>query len=299
MRSQRTPRPSCCWPPTSVSCRTTWTSRASCRSTACMSTRSTRRDEVDGSHRQLPAGHAVLSLGVDQRPQHLEDRSERRARLARAVARIARRSAVDRAVLLAAARAGRPGQRTEARRRDQVVARLCAAEARRTARCWRRRAESMDATSVQAERSPQTRPPSTAAALRRACTTRRSRRRIAKIDAALGQRASAYAQRAAKQRALLEAAGVPDHDHRLVPADRARSATRAASSRAASWTRPATRRRCSARSRAACASRKRWASTCSCTAKPSATTWSNTSANSSTATPSASSAGCSPTARAA
>jgi 5-methyltetrahydropteroyltriglutamate--homocysteine methyltransferase len=39
--------------------------------------------------------------------------------------------------------------------------------------------------------------------------------------------------------------------------------------------------------------------TCWCTAKPSATTWSNTSASSSTATPSASSAGCSPTARAA
>ena len=68
------------------------------------------RDDVMPLLDLLPS-HKVLSLGVDQRPQHLEDRPQRGARLARAAARPPRRPPVDRAVVLAAARAGRPGQR--------------------------------------------------------------------------------------------------------------------------------------------------------------------------------------------
>jgi 5-methyltetrahydropteroyltriglutamate--homocysteine methyltransferase len=59
----------------------------------------------------LPA-HKVLSLGVDRRPQHLEDRPERRARLA--ASRWPQRLGeppVDRAVVLAAACAGQTWQR--------------------------------------------------------------------------------------------------------------------------------------------------------------------------------------------
>ena len=58
-------------------------------------------------------------------------------------------------------------------------------------------------------RLPTIRPPSRAVARRRACTTRRSRTRIAKIDAALGRRASAYPQRAARQSALLNLPAYP------------------------------------------------------------------------------------------
>jgi 5-methyltetrahydropteroyltriglutamate--homocysteine methyltransferase len=77
------------------------------------------------------------------------------------------------------------------------------------------------------------------------------------------------------------------------------SAKHAPRSRPAGWTAPATKPSCATPSPTACANRKRWASTCSCTARRSATTWSNTLANNWTATRSAATAGCSPTARAA
>ncbi|MNV77319.1 hypothetical protein D3C71_1707310 [compost metagenome] len=78
-----------------------------------------------------------------------------------------------------------------------------------------------------------------------------------------------------------------------------KSAMRAVNSRQVGSIRKATRPPCAPRLRAACANRKRWTWTYSCTARPSATTWSNTLANNSTAMPSASLAGCSPMVRAA
>jgi 5-methyltetrahydropteroyltriglutamate--homocysteine methyltransferase len=119
---------------------------------------------------------------------------------------------------------------------------------------------------------------------------------VAQLDAASGQRLGAYALRAAKQAALLNLPAYPTTTIGSFPQT---AAIRAAGCAAASWTRRPTRRLCGPRSRAACANRKRWASTCWCTARRNATTWSSISASSWRASRSASPAGCSRTGRAA
>ena len=86
---------------------------------------------------------------------------------------------------------------------------------------------------------------------------------LAKIDRALGQRQSPYAERAAKQAAHAATAQVPHHHHRLLPADGARSARRASQFKAgeideAGYTPDHAR----PKSRAACASRRRWGWMC-------------------------------------
>ena len=121
--------------------------------------------------------------------------------------------------------------------------------------------------------------------LRERCRYRRTSRVAAVHDPAVKDRSAQASTRitgSAQERlpgprpkagGLAEAAGVPDHDDRLVPADR----------RDPPGAQPVQERRAgrgrlqaadaSRRSTAASASRKRWGSTCSCTAKPSATTW--------------------------
>ena len=51
--------------------------------------------------------------------------------------------------------------------------------------------------------------------------------RIAGVDDAMRRRASVFAERVGVQHAALQPAGLPDHDHRLVPADRRSRAKRA------------------------------------------------------------------------
>ncbi len=121
---------------------------------------------------------------------------------------------------------------------------------------------------------------------------------VAAITAALGQRQSPYAARAEQQAAHLRLPAYPTTTIGSFPQTpdirRARSDFKAGRIGTPSTSRP-----CRQKSPAACASRKPWAWTCWCMARPSATTWSNTSVSSSMAMPSASTAGCSPTARAA
>ena len=166
------------------------------------------------------------------------------------VQRAPRRPPVDRAVVLAAARAGRPRQRDEARCRGQVVARVRDAEAGRAARAARR-----------AERRTRGRAKPNSLRTRAAIAARRSsharaqpggaRRRIAAVDATTGD-APARLRRsaAAQQRARFEPAAVADHHDRLVPADRRdpRGARRVQG--AASSTQPATTTAMQARDRA-------------------------------------------------
>ena len=72
---------------------------------------------------------------------------------------------------------------------------------------------------------------------------------IARIDAALGQRVrTPTRQRADKQAAIAESAGLPDHDDRLVPADRRNPPCAQPVQGGRTRRRPATRPRCSARS---------------------------------------------------
>ncbi len=122
---------------------------------------------------------------------------------------------------------------------------------------------------------------------------------VAAITAALGQRQSPYAARGEQQAAHLRRPAYPTTTIGSFPQTphirRARSDFKAAGASAP----PSTSRPCRQKSPAACASRKPWAWTCWCMARPTATTWSNTSVSSSMAMPSASTAGCSPTARAA
>ena len=92
---------------------------------------------------------------------------------------------------------------------------------------------------------------------------------------------------------------ISDHDDRLVPAD-GRDPRRPRRLQAQGARRGGVRtRRCAPKSRMPCASRRNSASMCWCMAKRSATTWWNTSANSSTVSPSPPTAGCNRTARAA
>ena len=122
--------------------------------------------------------------------------------------------------------------------------------------------------------------------------------RIAGIDEPCARRASVFADRASVQHERFNLPRLPDHDHRLVPADR-RSQE---SARRARQGRPDGRSLqdciCRTRPPARCAGRKTSVSTCSCMASSSATTWCSILANSSRALPSPPTAGCSPTDRA-
>ena len=108
---------------------------------------------------------------------------------------------------------------------------------------------------------------------------------IAKIDGKLGERKSLYAQRAAKQSARLKLPKFPTTTIGSFPQTaeirQARSQFKAGEINEAAY--KAAMQTEIAR---ACASRKNWDSTCWCTARPSATTWSNTSASSLRVTPS-------------
>src|SRR3569832_93440 len=87
---------------------------------------------------QLAAGLQSAVARYRRRPQRLARRPRRAARPPRAAQGTARRAAVARAVVLAAARAGRPRARDRARRRDQILARIRGAEARRGRRAQAR-----------------------------------------------------------------------------------------------------------------------------------------------------------------
>ncbi len=179
----------------------------------------------------------------------------------------------------------------------EVVARLCGRKARRTVACCVPCSTAAKAPSLRSSRPRAPQWPRGAAA--RACTAPTWR-----CGWHAAWRATTSAPRTFTQAPVgaARALCVPraaDHHHRLVPADHGdpRRARRIQAGRPRCG--EATARRCAPRSRWPCASRRHWVSTCWCTARPSATTWSSTSANSSTALRLPPTAGCSRTARAA
>ena len=247
---------------------------------------------------KAPRGSGAVA-GRDRRPQYLARRSAGAARSAGAGGRQARHgSCPDRAVLLAAACADRPrpGDRASIRTLKSWLAfavqkmgelatlgQALAAGRDTVARCARVRRL----------------PPLPRAGHRRRSTMPPSRRASRRSPQTWPIASSGFAARAETAAQALQSAGVPDHDHRLVPADRggAKGPRRPCQGRAE-------RRRLRdvpARGdrRARCAGRRRSASTCWCMASSSATTWCSISASSSPASPSPGMAGCSPTARAA
>ncbi|EAY71093.1 Methionine synthase II (cobalamin-independent) [Burkholderia dolosa AU0158] len=179
-----------------------------------------RCDPCARRNRRAAARVAGRSRAVgrrDQRPQHLEDRSERDARLARAAREAARRASVDRAVVLAAARAGRSRERNAARSRDSFVARVRAAEARRAegardraerrARCGRGRARrERRGDRIAATLAARAQPGGEG---RSRAHRRAARQPDERVCAARGKAGGAT-----------EPARVSDDDDRLVPADR-------------------------------------------------------------------------------
>jgi len=112
------------------------------------------------------------------------------------------------------------------------------------------------------------------------------------------RRQSPFARRQAVQRALLQLPDFPTTTIGSFPQTPTIRTARAAFKRGA-ITRRNMKTQCAPKSRTPWRARKRWGSTCWCTARPNATTWSNTSASSSTALPSRALAGCSRMARAA
>ena len=95
----------------------------------CTSTRSTPRTKCRRLLDLLPSDK-VLSLGVINGRNIWKTDLNAVLDWLRAAARTPGRASVDRTVVLAAARAGRSGQRAKARQRGQVLARFRAAEAR-------------------------------------------------------------------------------------------------------------------------------------------------------------------------
>ena len=249
-------------------------------------------DQLTAS-RELPRDR-VLSLGViDGRNIWRADLNGMLDRLEPVVAQLGERR-VDRAVLLAAACAGRPASETDARCRGEVLAGLRAAEARRTGDVARR------CTKVAAASQQR-------CASRLAVAARRASPRVNDPDGA--PRSPTIATRAAAQRRSPRAPApsaqrfdlpaFPTTTIGSFPQTAEIRKARAAHVKAATRRPQPTRRMREEIARSGRKAGRRSASTCSSTAKPSATTWSSTSASSSRASPSASTAGCSPTARAA
>ena len=155
---------------------------------------------------------------------------------------------------------------------------------RRATRCWPSRR-------ARAARAPQ-------------LAARRTTRRCARAPGALAPTTTTAARRSAAARAgaarARSAAAAADHDDRLVPADRRRSARRGAACAPARLDAGDYERFLEAEIAARSCRQEGSASTCSCTASPSATTWSSTSASSCDGfAVHRRTAGCSPTARAA
>ena len=118
------------------------------------------------------------------------------------------------------------------------------------------------------------------------------------VSAAMGERQSPYAVRAARQHERLRLPLYPTTTIGSFPRP-GRSARPVRPCAAMRSPETSMRRGCGQRSNTPCASRSNWGWMCWCMAKRSATTWWNTSASSWKASPSASSAGYSPTALAA
>ena len=245
-----------------------------CRWPSSTSTSCGRRSSSSRALAALDDGAARLSLGVvDGRNVWVTD-LDAVLRVGRPRGRRARRRARDdRAVVLAAPRALRGGARDGLDAGDPAVARVRGREAGGAARAGC--APPRDPR-LRAARRPATR--SRHGARPRAPTTRR----CASGSPRSGRPTTSGRRRpttgASAQRGAPPAARAPDHDDRLVPADRGDpcGAPRAARRHVdAGGVRRVPR---ASGSRRRSSSRSGSASTCWCTASPSATTWSSTSA---------------------
>ena len=122
--------------------------------------------------------------------------------------------------------------------------------------------------------------------------------RLDVIGDAMRRRASVFTERVGVQHAAFQPARLPDHDDRLVSANRRRPESTCRTRERRADGRSLQIVSCRTRRPARCAGRKTSASTCSCMASSNATTWCSISASSSPALPSPPTAGCNPTGRA-
>ena len=221
----------------SAGCATIWRRRCRCRWLGCTSTWCGRPTQLYEVLPKTPRGQ-VLSLGViDGRNIWRTDLDAILMRLESVVGGAAP-TTWARAIVLAAARAGRPRSGKRTRSRAPALAGLCPAEDGRIVGAEPGVGAGPRRGARRARREPWQRSPR--AGPRPRCMMPRWRRGTAAIEPWMSWRTNPYSERRQAAAGGAEAAGVPHHHHRLVPADRTGAQGPRGVRQGASWTRRTT-----------------------------------------------------------